>query len=171
MIILEEFLNIYNSTQFNFKTFWFTRYDTVDLSAPPKHWKDPNLSSSVRQNFIVSEKLSGLRIKNIKLEDEGKYRCRVDFEHQQTVIWWVNLTVIGIMTLTIISSCLISTIPVPPDKPRISQPKNGMIKDRILDILAENVTISLQCKVSGGTPRPAVTWWKDRVLIDSSWER
>ena len=115
----------------------------MDLSAPPKHWKDPNLSSSVRQKFIVSEKLSGLRIENIKLEDQGKYRCRVDFEHQQTVIWWVNLTVIGIIIVNIISSCLISTIIVPPDKPRISQPKNGMIKDSILDILAEHISCYL----------------------------
>ena len=142
----------------------------MDLSDHPKHWKDPNRSTSVRQNFIVSENLSGLRIKNVKSEDRGKYRCRVDFEHQQTVIWWASLTVIG-NTTVIIFFCIFSSISVPPDKPRIAQPMNGMINDRILDILVENITISLQCKVSGGIPRPAVTWWKDRVLIDSSWER
>ena len=67
----------------------------MDLSVQPKHWKDPKLPSSLRQNFLVAEKLSGLKIENINLEDEGKYRCRVDFEHQQTVIWWIELIVIG----------------------------------------------------------------------------
>ena len=72
-----------------------TRYDNVDLSVPLKHWKDPNLSASVRQDFIVSEKKSGLRMSDVKSVDAGLYRCRVDYEQHQTVIWWVDLTVIG----------------------------------------------------------------------------
>ena len=66
---------------------------------------------------------------------------------------------------------LIHNISVPPDKPRIAQPKNAKIKQGEIDIRNENMTISLKCKSSGGVPLPFVSWWKNEVLIDSSCER
>ena len=142
----------------------------MDLSVQPKHWKDPKLPSSLRQHFLVAEKLSGLKIENINLEDEGKYRCRVDFEHQQTVIWWIELRVIG-STRCMGSNFLIHYISVPPDKPRIAQPKRAKIKQVEIDIQNENRIISLKCKVIEGVPLPFVSCWKNELLIYSSCER
>jgi len=126
----------------------------VDLSSPAQHWRDPTLLATARHNFVFSDNVSGLQIKNVKSEDGGRYRCRVDFEHQQTVIWWILLVII-----------------VPPEKPRILQTKNTKIRHGEIDIRHENATIYLKCKVSGGVPLPFVSWWKDEVLIDSTYER
>ena len=62
-------------------------------------------------------------------------------------------------------------ISVPPEKPRIFKAKGTKIKDGEIDIRLENVTISLKCKVLGGFPSPMVSWWKDEVLVDSTFER
>ena len=67
----------------------------MDLSTPAQHWRDPKLLWTARHNFVLSDPVSGLEISHVKSEDAGKYKCRVDFEHSQTVIWWIHLTVIG----------------------------------------------------------------------------
>ena len=66
---------------------------------------------------------------------------------------------------------LIHIVSVPPDKPRIAQPKNAKIKQGEIDIRNENMTISLKCKVIEGVPLPFVSRRKNELLIYSSCER
>jgi len=135
----------------------FYTYDNVQANNPPNHWRDPDLLSAARYNFLMSSSgMSSLQIERLGREDGGLYRCRVDFEHHATVIWWIELTVI-----------------VPPDKPRIvsMSGRNAKIKHGELEIFGENKNVTLKCRVSGGDPVPAVTWWKNNILLDTSYER
>ena len=52
---------------------------------------------------MTSARDAGLGIRNVTSGDAGNYRCRVDFEHQQTVIQWIQLEVIGNIDLTAIT--------------------------------------------------------------------
>ena len=65
------------------------------------------------------------------------------------------------------------SIAVPPDKPRIVSVsgRNAKIKHGELEIFGENRNVSLKCRVSGGDPTPAVTWWKNNILLDTSYQR
>ena len=114
----------------------YFRYNDIDLSVQPKNWKDPKLPSSSRRKNSLSPKTVRSEDENINLEDERKYRCRVYFEHQQTVIWWIELIVIGS------KGCMgLNIILVHYDKPRITQPKIAKIKQWEIDIRNENMTI------------------------------
>ena len=60
---------------------------------------------------------------------------------------------------------LTHVVSVPPDNPRIAQPKNAKIKQGEIDI-----DIEMQ-SCSGVDPLHFVSLWKNEVLIDSSCER
>ena len=65
------------------------------------------------------------------------------------------------------------SVAVLPDKPRISSVTNRLarLKHGELEVFGEHKNISLKCKVAGGHPSPAVTWWKNDILVDTSYER
>ena len=52
----------------------------------------------------------------------------------------------------------------------MSRQGNVRIEEGLLDIPRENLTISVVCAVAGGDPRPAVSWWRDGVLLDDKME-
>lgn len=59
-----------------------------------KLWSSPTVFGP-RAFFSTANHPSQLKIDNIKLSDEGMYRCRVDFRNSPTRNLKVNLTVIG----------------------------------------------------------------------------
>ena len=68
---------------------------------------------------------------------------------------------------------MISSVSVLPGKPRISSTgKNVKMRHGDVEIMGgQNKNVSLRCKVTGGNPSPSVTWWKEDVLLDASFER
>lgn len=59
-----------------------------------KLWSSPTVFGS-RAFFSTANEVAQLKVDNIKLADEGMYRCRVDFRNSPTRNVKINLTVIG----------------------------------------------------------------------------
>ncbi|CAH0394781.1 unnamed protein product [Bemisia tabaci] len=61
-----------------------------------KHWSEPEpLGLGQRASFSASGDPAVLLVDQVRLEDEGVYRCRVDFQKTPTRNFQINLTVIG----------------------------------------------------------------------------
>ncbi|KAK6638820.1 hypothetical protein RUM43_007089 [Polyplax serrata] len=58
------------------------------------YWSDEN-AFGPRAYFQTVSKPAALALDSVALEDEGIYRCRVDFKNSPTRNYQVNLTVIG----------------------------------------------------------------------------
>ncbi len=58
---------------------------------------------------------------------------------------------------------------VPPEKPQITD-TNGEQLPSVIGPYTEGDRLSLVCEVEGGKPTPAVTWWRESVLLDDSYE-
>ncbi|KAI8129944.1 hypothetical protein FF38_11844 [Lucilia cuprina] len=114
-------------------------------------WSSP-LAFGQRAYFSVTSHPAQLKIDNVRLEDEGVYRCRVDFRNSPTRNLKINLTVI-----------------VPPERPIIYKP-NRHEKTSNVESFNEGTDIVLICEVSGGRPHPNVTWYLDNTVIDESFE-
>ena len=67
----------------------------------------------------------------------------------------------------------ISVVAEPPDKPRILSESSQatVLQSGVLEVAGENTNLSLVCLVTAGAPPPSLTWWKDDVLLDTSFER
>ncbi|XP_022221884.2 protein turtle homolog A [Drosophila obscura] len=115
-------------------------------------WSSP-LAFGTRAHFSSTTHPAQLKIDNIRIEDEGVYRCRVDFRNSPTRNLKINLTVI-----------------VPPDRP-IIYGQNRHEKASNVESFNEGNDIVLSCEVSGGRPRPNVTWYLDNAAIDESFEQ
>ncbi|XP_026850663.1 hemicentin-1 [Drosophila persimilis] len=115
-------------------------------------WSSP-LAFGTRAHFSSTTHPAQLKIDNIRIEDEGVYRCRVDFRNSPTRNLKINLTVI-----------------VPPDRP-IIYGQNRHEKASNVESFNEGNDIVLSCEVSGGRPRPNVTWYLDNTAIDESFEQ
>ena len=60
----------------------------------------------------------------------------------------------------------------PPDKPRIlSESSQAVVRPGVLEVVGENQNLSLVCLVTGGVPPPSLAWWRDDVLLDTSFQR
>ncbi|BFF90775.1 hemicentin-1 [Drosophila madeirensis] len=115
-------------------------------------WSSP-MAFGTRAHFSSTTHPAQLKIDNIRIEDEGVYRCRVDFRNSPTRNLKINLTVI-----------------VPPDRP-IIYGQNRHEKASNVESFNEGNDIVLSCEVSGGRPRPNVTWYLDNTAIDESFEQ
>ena len=58
------------------------------------YWSDSN-AFGPRAYFVTGPKPAGLTLESVQLDDEGIYRCRVDFKNSPTRNFQINLTVIG----------------------------------------------------------------------------
>lgn len=121
------------------------------LYGQPKLWSSPGMFGT-RAFFRTATKPAQLLVDDLKVEDEGLYRCRVDFRNSPTRNAKINLTVI-----------------VPPERPVIF---DGKRRDRtkLLEPYNEGSDVVLVCEVTGGRPRPKVTWYLENTVIDDSYE-
>ncbi|GFT53672.1 nephrin [Nephila pilipes] len=93
-----------------------------------------------------------LQIDKVSLEDEGLYRCRVDFRKARTQ-----------------HSALIVSVAVPPGVPIIKD-YNGKMLSGIIGPFNEGDSLHLICEAEGGKPIPSLVWWRSRRIIDDSYE-
>lgn len=104
-----------------------------------------------RVHFNTATVPAQLMLDNLKMTDEGVYRCRVDFRNTPTRNAKVNLTIV-----------------VPPDIPVIYHNSRGQ-RANSLEVFNQGSKIALKCEVSGGRPRPSLTWYLDNVVLDNTY--
>ena len=84
-------------------------------------------------------------------QDEGIYRCRVDYRNSPTRNDKLNLTII-----------------VPPEKPILRNRNGQVISTHEVGPFEVGDDLEIDCEVIGGDPLPKVTWWQSGTLYDSS---
>ncbi|XP_050669557.1 hemicentin-2-like [Leptidea sinapis] len=102
-------------------------------------WSDPG-AFGPRAYFATLTRPASLTLTSVQLDDEGVYRCRVDFKNSPTRNFQIKLTVI-----------------VPPHQ-MLLYDKSGADVSGIIGPLEEGSTLVLVCEVRGGRPEPVVTW-------------
>ncbi|XP_047501225.1 nephrin-like [Penaeus chinensis] len=112
---------------------------------PASHWQNPSHFQD-RADFSVDS--DTLKLKQAQAEDQGTYRCRVDFRTNPTLTFTTNLTVI-----------------VPPRRLTVYTDMNVEARRSVGPYL-EGETLRLTCKAFGGSPPPRVTWWEGSLLVD-----
>jgi len=123
-------------------------YDTRGKSyLDARHWSDDNILEG-RAFFRGDNNPGRLVLDNINPNDQGVYKCRVDFRTAPTRISNILLDVI-----------------VPPEKPRIHNENNEEVRLK-LGPYKIGQSVEITCEVLGGRPSPSVTWWRDHHLVD-----
>lgn len=108
-----------------------------------------------RATFSHSNKPAQLQLEQLKLEDEGDYRCRVDFRRGRTVNTIISLRII-----------------VPPQDVRIVSPSKPTQKlEGHIGPLDEGQELVLLCLAQGGKPRPQLSWRHDYSVIEETYQR
>ncbi|XP_035773547.1 nephrin-like [Anopheles albimanus] len=114
------------------------------------HWSDEAVLKS-KAYFYYDTSPPALRIKGVKQEDAGLYRCRVDFHKSPTKNCRIDLDVL-----------------VPPTKITILDELGAAVLNNVVGPYRENADINLTCISTGGQPTPKVTWWREHALLDDS---
>jgi len=114
-------------------------------------WADT--SSIGRRSTFRTNFQTALLIDSVTQEDEGLYRCRVDYKNSPTKNVKINFTVI-----------------VPPSKPVIRNINNAPLHGNEVGPLEVGDDLTVTCEVRGGSPRPSLTWWREGSIYDSSFE-
>lgn len=78
------------------------------------NWSD-STAVGPRAYFVTVTKPAALSLEAVQLDDEGIYRCRVDFKNSPTKNFQVNLTVIGTSFITVTTGDRDSTAVYWPD--------------------------------------------------------
>ncbi|KAH0955019.1 hypothetical protein HN011_004216 [Eciton burchellii] len=113
------------------------------------HWAISNDLGS-RTYFQVGDgHRAKLKVTRVKLKDQGIFRCRVDFMNSPTRNFHVNLTLVEQPTRPVIYDA------------------QGREVTGVGGPFLEGYNLALTCQVSGGRPRPSVTWWKNGEVLDS----
>nr|XP_049704446.1 synaptogenesis protein syg-2 [Helicoverpa armigera]XP_049704448.1 synaptogenesis protein syg-2 [Helicoverpa armigera] len=105
-------------------------------------WSDPG-AFGPRAYFATVARPAALTLSSVQLDDEGVYRCRVDFKNSPTRNFQIRLTVI-----------------VPPHQ-MLLYDKSGADVSGVVGPLEEGAVLVLVCEVRGGRPEPTVSWWID----------
>ncbi|CAG9789231.1 unnamed protein product [Diatraea saccharalis] len=105
-------------------------------------WSDPN-AFGPRAYFATVARPAALTLDTVQLDDEGIYRCRVDFKNSPTRNFQIRLAVI-----------------VPPHQ-LILYDKSGRDVSGVVGPLEEGNELVLVCEVRGGRPAPTVVWLID----------
>ncbi|KAF9823857.1 hypothetical protein SFRURICE_013394 [Spodoptera frugiperda] len=105
-------------------------------------WSDPG-AFGPRAYFATVARPAALTLSSVQLDDEGVYRCRVDFKNSPTRNFQIRLTVI-----------------VPPHQ-MLLYDKSGADVSGVVGPLEEGAALVLVCEVRGGRPEPTVSWWID----------
>lgn len=105
-------------------------------------------NQSGKYYFNTSLNPATFTVTHLQSEDEGIYRCRVDFLRSPTKNSKIQLVVI-----------------IPPENLLILDDKGKHIPNYILGPYNEGTSINLTCISSGGRPLPKLTWWRDNVLL------
>ncbi|XP_049827035.1 nephrin-like [Schistocerca gregaria] len=116
------------------------------------HWSSPE-AFGPRAYFRTVSEPAQLVLEDVRLRDEGVYRCRVDFRNTPTRSARFNLTVI-----------------VLPEAPQVLD-RLGRRLNATLGPLLEGDDIVLTCRVLGGKPEPSVRWLLDGEVVDADCER
>ncbi|XP_075982590.1 protein turtle homolog A-like isoform X2 [Anticarsia gemmatalis] len=131
--------------------FWFKEGDrmpiyTVDFrNGAPTHWAVAG-EFGARTHFVLNESdpsSAHLVVEKVARQDEGVYRCRIDYVDAPTRNYRVNLTVI-----------------VPPEPPRIYDYEGTEILGNIAGPFREGQNVLLSCQAAGGKPPPDVSWYR-----------
>ncbi|XP_053631281.2 protein turtle homolog B [Cherax quadricarinatus] len=112
---------------------------------PAFHWKNP---SHLGQRATFHPTTASLTLQRVEAEDQGTYRCRVDFRVNPTLTFTTNLSVI-----------------VPPRRVAVYT-ELGVEARSIVGPFTEGDTLRLTCRATGGSPPPALTWWEGPLLLD-----
>ncbi|KAG6801022.1 hemicentin-2 [Apis mellifera caucasica] len=115
------------------------------------NWSDSTVVGP-RAYFVTMTKPATLSLEAVQLDDEGIYRCRVDFKNSPTKNFQVNLTVI-----------------VPPYQLLIYDTSGVVIGDTAGPFQV-GVEFGLSCEVRGGKPTPVVSWLVNEKEVDSKLE-
>ncbi|CAH0728394.1 unnamed protein product, partial [Brenthis ino] len=105
-------------------------------------WSEPG-AFGPRARFATVARPASLTLTSVQLDDEGIYRCRVDFKNSPTRNFQIRLVVI-----------------VPPHQ-MLLYDKSGADVSGIVGPLEEGSALVLVCEVRGGRPVPVVSWLID----------
>ncbi|CAH1164164.1 unnamed protein product, partial [Phaedon cochleariae] len=114
-------------------------------------WSDPEIFGP-RAYFVTVSKPAALTLDGVQLDDEGVYRCRVDFRTSPTRNFAINLTVI-----------------VPPHQLLIYD-NSGRDVSGVVGPLEEKSDLVLTCEVRGGRPTPTVSWFVNERMVEGNVE-
>ncbi|XP_077283137.1 neural cell adhesion molecule 2-like [Arctopsyche grandis] len=110
-----------------------------------RHWAAPLLGG--RAHFSPP---AALVLTNLRGEDNGVYRCRIDFHKSPTRNTRVNLTVI-----------------IPPHRVEIQDDLKRPIQGKTR-AYREGDPVKLYCIPHGGDPPASVSWWRGGALLSKS---
>ncbi|XP_034835919.2 B-cell receptor CD22-like [Maniola hyperantus] len=103
------------------------------------HWSDP-LAFGRRAYFVTMSRPSSLTVDAVQLDDEGVYRCRVDFKNSPTRNFQIRLNVV-----------------VPPHQ-LLLYDEAGRDVAGVVGPLEEGGNFTLLCELRGGRPQPTLSW-------------
>ncbi|XP_023943421.1 hemicentin-2-like [Bicyclus anynana] len=103
------------------------------------HWSDP-LAFGRRAYFVTMSRPSALTVDGVQLDDEGVYRCRVDFKNSPTRNFQIRLNVV-----------------VPPHQ-LLLYDEAGRDVAGVVGPLEEGGNFTLLCELRGGRPQPSLSW-------------
>ncbi|XP_011303548.1 nephrin-like [Fopius arisanus] len=116
-----------------------------------RNWSDNVVQPRAR--FVTSQKPAVLVLERIQLDDEGIYRCRVDFKKSPTRNCQVNLTVIH-----------------PPHQLRMYD-SSGQQIDSVVGPYQVGEEFVVSCEVRGGKPPPLITWFVNGKQVEGRVEK
>ncbi|CAK1583544.1 unnamed protein product [Parnassius mnemosyne] len=109
-------------------------------------WSDPG-AFGPRAYFATIARPASLTLSSVQLDDEGVYRCRVDFKNSPTRNFQIRLIVI-----------------VPPHQ-MLLYDKSGADVSGVVGPLEEGAALVLVCEVRGGRPEPIVSWLVNGTVV------